>query len=155
MTWRLHGIMVSKVPSTYFKLRLPRPRGFRNNEDVRHVVILLNRTSIFDWYTLTSVMSLPLLHVETLENGCAQFKYPSLLSHFLPICHMFLTFKQSTKELKPHTHVHHDIIIVIIAMLTSCYSTMSRVTLILYYHDASMITLQISLISRALWLPHA
>ena len=37
---------------------------------------------------------------------------------------------------------------------TLCYSIMSHATLILYYHT-SMLTLHTSLISHALWLPHA
>ena len=37
-------------------------------------------------YTLTSVMPPPLLYPQTLGNRCAQFKYPSLLSHFPLTC---------------------------------------------------------------------
>ena len=40
------------------------------------------------------------------------------------------------------------------SLLTMCYSTMSHATPILYYH-ASMLTMQTSLISCTLWLPHA
>ena len=63
------------------------------------------------------------------------------------------TLKQSTKEFKLHVCMHHIIIIVIIGMLALCVSMMSHTTLILYYHT-SMLTLHISLISHALWLPH-
>ena len=60
-----------------------------------------------------------------------------------------LTLKKSSKECKAHSHTHH---IVIIAMLTVCHSTMSNDTLISYHH-ASMLTLQTSVISRALCMP--
>ena len=46
------------------------------------------------------------------------------------------------------------VVIVIIAILTLCYSIMSRITLFLLYH-ANMLTLHNSWISRALWLPQA
>ena len=75
-------------------------------------------------------MSLPLLYPETSGNGCAHFKSPSLLSHFALIYHGF----RSTKEFKPHACTHHVFILVIIAMLTLCYSIMSLATLILYCH---------------------
>ena len=53
-------------------------------------------------------------------------------------------------------HVVINVFIVIMAMLTMCYPIMAHATLILYYPDlASMVALQTSLISRALWLPHA
>ena len=45
--------------------------------------------------------------------------------------------------------MHHDVSIVISAMLTSCYFIVSRATLILYYHTF-MLALHISLISHAL-----
>ena len=60
---------------------------------------------------------------------------------------MALTLKQSAKEFKPHTHMHHVVINainVIIAMLTLCYSIMSHAKPILYYHT-SMLTLRNSL----------
>ena len=77
-----------------------------------------------------------------------------------PCCHISLSnimgfdIKIITKKFKPHTRMRHIVIIVIIAMLTLCYSMMAHATRILYYH-ASMLTLQSSLISCALWLPLA
>ena len=70
----------------------------------------------------------------------------------LPLCcHISLAYiwglalGESTKEFTPHTCTHHVVIIVIIiAMLTFCYSIMSYTTLILYYH-AYMLTLRASL----------
>ena len=93
-------------------------------------------------YTSTSIMSLPLSYPETLENKCAHIKYPSLLAHFSPIYHNSFTFK-------PHAHMHCVVIIVVAAMLTSCYSTMSHAALVLYYR-ACMLTLHTALISCAL-----
>ena len=84
---------------------------------------------------------------KTLENQCSQLKSHSSLSHFPPICHGFLTFKQTTKELKPHAHTPHvviTVIIVITAMLTLCHSIMSHATLNLFFH-VSMLTLHNSL----------
>ena len=49
--------------------------------------------------------------------------------------------------------MHHVVIVVIIAMLTLCYSIMSHAALIIFYR-AFMLTLHKSLIPRALWLPH-
>ena len=69
-----------------------------------------------------------------------------------PCCHISLMYimgfviKQSTKEFKPHVRMHHIVVIVIIlviVMLPMCYSTMSHVTLVLYYH-ASIQTLHTS-----------
>ena len=53
--------------------------------------------------------------------------------------------------------MHHVVIIVIsvsVAMLTLCYSIVSRATLLLLYH-ASMLTLHSSFMSHALWLPQS
>ena len=53
--------------------------------------------------------------------------------------------------------MHHIVVIIIIvntAMLTLCYSIMSRATLI-FFCQASMLTLHNSSLSRALWLPQA
>ena len=51
--------------------------------------------------------------------------------HLSPYCHIEL----STKEFKAHAHMNHIVFvvnIVIITMLSLCYSIMSYVTLILY-----------------------
>jgi uncharacterized membrane protein len=58
------------------------------------------------------------------------------------------------KEIKPHVRTHHVVTVVIFNLLTLCYSIMSHITLILYYH-ASMLILQTSLISYALCLQQA
>ena len=47
--------------------------------------------------------------------------------------------------------MHHVVIIIMIVMLTMCYSVLSHATLILYYH-ASMLTLHTFIISNVLWL---
>jgi hypothetical protein len=47
--------------------------------------------------------------------------------------------------------MHHVVIIIMIVMLTLCYSVMSHATLILYYH-ASMLALHTFIISHVLWL---
>ena len=68
---------------------------------------------------------------------------------------MVFDIKRNNKEIKPHAHTHHVVIVVIIvdfAILNVCYSITLHTTLILFYH-ASMLTLQYSLLSRALWLP--
>ena len=98
-------------------------------------------------------MSLPLLYHEILGNGCTQFKYPFMLSHFPLIYHKF--WHSYIKEFKPHARTHHIVIIILIivvAMLTLYYFMTSQSTLILYYH-AFMLALHTSLIFRALWLP--
>ena len=62
-----------------------------------------------------------------------------------------------SKFFKPHAHTHHIVIIVIVdidAVLTLCYSKMSHATLIFFYHT-TILTLQNSLMPRALWLPQA
>ena len=60
---------------------------------------------------------------------------------------------QRIQVTRSHTsHCHRCI--VIIAMLTLCYSTISHSTLILFHHT-SMLTPHNSLISHTLWLPHA
>ena len=61
------------------------------------------------------------------------------------------TIHQKIETTRLHT-LHYSVIVVIIAMSTLSYSIVSHNTLILYDH-ASMLTLQTSLISRALWLP--
>jgi hypothetical protein len=63
-----------------------------------------------------------------------------------------LTFKKTTQEFKSRACMHHVVIIVnivIIAVVTLCYSIMSHVTLVLFYH-ASMLTPQNSFISQHL-----
>ena len=70
---------------------------------------------------------------------------------------MGFDIKRNNKENKPHAHMHSVVIVVIIidiAILNLCYSITSHTTLILFYH-ASMLTLQYSLLLRALWLPQA
>jgi hypothetical protein len=62
-----------------------------------------------------------------------------------------LTLMKSTKEFKPHARTNHIVIFVIIAMLILYNSMTSHATIILYHHT-SMLTLQTSLISHALWL---
>ena len=52
-----------------------------------------------------------------------------------------LTLKCSTKEFKPHVHMHHVVIIVIIVIIAMVL--FHNVTLILYYH-ASMLPLHTS-----------
>ena len=51
-----------------------------------------------------SVMSLPLLCPQTLGKGCAQFEYPSSLSYFLPIYHMFWHQNNLLKNSTTHSH---------------------------------------------------
>ena len=57
------------------------------------------------------VMPRPLLHPKTLGNGCTQFKFPSLLSHFLSIYHGFrFRFKMQDshqKILTTRLHASH------------------------------------------------
>ena len=105
-------------------------------------------------HTLTSLMSpsimpLPLLYLETLGNGRAQLKIASCCHiSFLYITHFDIR-NNPQKKFKPHTRTHHVVVIVILAMLTLCYSIMSHATLVLYYH-AFMLTLHASLMSCAL-----
>ena len=77
-------------------------------------------------YTLTSiisplVMSLPLLYPQILGNGCAQSKSSSSLSYF-PLKYHGFWHKIIHHEFKPCSCTHHIVNIVIIAMLTLCYS---------------------------------
>ena len=121
----------SKINKTFSKSLWP-----------RYVLVLLV-SSKYMKYTLTSrmspsVMSLTLYYSEVLGNGCARFKSPSLLSHFPSMYHGFWHYNNPPKNSK-HT--------------LACI-TLSHATLSLYYH-ASMLTLQISLISCALRLPQA
>ena len=93
-----------------------------------------------------SIMSLRLLYPKILENKCVEFNLPLR-------CHIYLSYTMGFDKIIPQRiQPHHVVIIVIIAMLALCYSIMSHATLMLYDH-ASMITLQTSLISHALWLP--
>ena len=50
----------------------------------------------------TSIMSLLPLISETLGNKYSQFKSHSLMSHFSPLYHGFLSLMQATKEVDPH-----------------------------------------------------
>jgi hypothetical protein len=52
-----------------------------------------------------------------------------------------LRLKYSTKEFKLNTYTYYVVIIVIIAMQTSCYSTMSHTTLMLYYHSLNLLNI--------------
>ena len=55
-----------------------------------------------------------------------------------------LTLKQTFEALKPQARMHHVVTIVsivIIAMLTLCYSILVRATLKFLYYHASMLTL--------------
>ena len=54
-------------------------------------------------------------------NGCAQFKFPSLLSHFSLIYHGFW-LKIIHQRIQTNARMHHVVIIVIIVMLTLCDS---------------------------------
>ena len=59
-------------------------------------------------YTPTSVISpslmpLPLLYPETLENGCSKFKSPFLLSHFPP------TYQGLWHQSNPLKHLNHKL----------------------------------------------
>ena len=102
-------------------------------------------------------MPLLLLYPKTLGTGCSQIKSHSLLSRFPLMYHRFSHQSKPPKNLNHYVHTYHVVImivIVIIALLTSCYSIISHVTLILFYH-ASILTLQNSLISHALWWPQA
>ena len=89
------------------------------------------------WYTLTSVMSLPLLYHETLGNGCAQMKSSSLLSHFFSI-NCSLWHKNNPPKRFQITHLHasdcHNLNYCHYCNVDLCYYKMSRATLILYYH---------------------
>ena len=64
-------------------------------------------------------------------------------------------YHQSSSKL--HARMHHDVaidvIMVVIVMLTLCYSMMSHVTIVTHVYHTFMFTLHNSLISRALWLP--
>jgi hypothetical protein len=73
-------------------------------------------------------------------NPCCQIFLPYIMGFDIEINH---------QKFKWDVHTHH---VVIIAMLTLCYSTMSHVTLTLFHH-AFMLTLFKSVISCALWLP--
>ena len=87
---------------------------------------MLPYITLLSWYTLTSVnITLhnvpPSLMSPNLGNGCAQFKYPSLLSHATPIYHGFWHYSNPPKN-SNHTLIHVMLSsIVIIAMLTLCY----------------------------------
>ena len=99
-------------------------------------------TSIVSKYTPTSrmspsIMSLPPSYPKTLGNICAQFEYPSLMSHSFSF---IMSFGIKPIHPKHHAHTHHVVIIVIIAAtLTLCHSITSHATLILNYH-AFMLT---------------
>lgn len=82
-----------------------------------------------------SVRTLPLIYLETLV-----YLGTDVLSLSIPTCcHIsIMSSKKSTEKIKPHAHTHY---IVINAMLTFCYSIISHVTILLYYH-AFILTLQ-------------
>ena len=89
---------------------------------------------------------------------------PSLISRVLSLnltrCHVsfpyIMGFDITINHQRIQTTSSHAllVIVVIIAMLTLCYSIISHTTLILFY-QTSMLALQNSLISRALWLSPA
>ena len=94
----------------------------------------------------------PLLHPETLTNGCVQFTSPLFVVTF-PF-HMLqgLALNNPPNEFKQYAWMHP---IVIIVMLTLFYFIMTHGALIIYLYHISMLTLHTSLISRILWLPQA
>ena len=97
-------------------------------------------SKLHEYYTLTSMMSLPLLYPEILEIGCAQCKFPSLLSHFPLIYHGFWHYHNPAKN-SNHTLAHITLSLLSwLQILTLCYSIMSHVTLILYYHASTFTT---------------
>jgi hypothetical protein len=84
----------------------------------------------FTSYT-PNICNITLLYVtlfsypETIGNTCSQFKPPSLVSHCPPMYACFLHQNKYTKVFKPHICTYH---IVIIAMLTLCYSIVLHAT---------------------------
>jgi hypothetical protein len=79
---------------------------------------------------LTSLMLLLCLYLKALGKGCSWCR-----------CHVFLSYitdfdiKIKHKRIETtHSHCHPLLFIVVIAMLTLCYSIMSHATLILFYH---------------------
>jgi hypothetical protein len=96
----------------------------------------------------TSLMSLLCLYLEALGKGCSWCR-----------CHVFLSYitdvdiKIKHKRIETtHSHCHPLLFIVVIAMLTLCYSIMSHATLIIFYHASMLLTLQkLSFVSHALW----
>ena len=102
----------------------------------------------------TSLMSLLLLYLKTLEIVCSQYESHSLLSCFFSMYHGFWHYYYPPKSSNLNICTHRVVIIVINAMLTLCSSTSLHATSIHYCH-ASTLPLHVSLISCALWLPHA
>ena len=112
------------------------------------------------WYTQTSAISPSLTSLLLYPKTQGMY---ILYLNLPPCCHISLSYitnfdiRVIHQEFKPHACTHHVVIIVINvinAMLILCYSIMSHATLILFYH-AYKLTLYTSLISHALWLPHA
>jgi hypothetical protein len=117
---------------------------------VPHRINFVGQTLVI--YTLSSIippsiMSLPLLYLETLGNRHAQFITPSLLSHLALINHKFwlVVIHQRIQTTCSTHHIVITVLVIIIVLLTLCYSIMSHIRLVLYYH-ASMSALHTSLI---------
>ena len=105
---------------------------------------------------ITLVMSLLLLYPKIPGNDVFSWNLPSCCHISFPYI-MGFDIKIIHQRIQPHACTHHVVtivVIVIIAMLTLCYSIMPYVALIIYY-DTSMWMLHIFLIyiSCALWLP--
>ena len=99
-----------------------------------------------------SQMSLYLLCPKALGKVRPCFQSPSCCHISLPyimVSDIKVTHQRVQTTFSHASHWHH----VIIAMLTLCYFITTHATLILYCH-ACMLTLQISLTSCVLWLPH-
>ena len=97
--------------------------------------------------------SFNLLHTIPLKSwnfrdGCFEFKSHSLISYFPTIDHGFW------HQIKTPYNSGHTFTCIMLSLLTLCFSIMSHATLVFFYH-ASLSTLRNSLMSSALWLPHA
>ena len=131
-----------------------------NLSTVRIVFSVTNSICLAQYYNelhninpFFSLMSFLLINLEILGWRTYIIGLISLLVITFPF-HIWwvLTLQPTTKEFKPHICTYHVVIIVInliFVMLTLCYSNMSCVTLIPFYH-ASILTPHISIISHAL-----
>ena len=128
-------------------------------------------------------MSLALLYPENPKEGMFVVQISLLVVIFLSLIVRILSLMQTAKEANPHPHIAPCVNMWIVTLFfchllngqcmhmphrverprivdhttplkccTLCYSIVSHGTLILYYHTY-MLTLQNSVISRALWLP--
>jgi hypothetical protein len=96
----------------------------------------------------TFLMSLLLLYPEN------RWRMDVLRLNLAPYCHVSSHMWHSSKPPKNSNHTsccHRCNVLLVIAMLTMCYSILSHATLMLFYH-ASMLTLHNSLMSHILWL---